>query len=338
MANSKALLVVVLIALALPMISVAIVSNIGSSITPNDQFFTRSIAEGPRIDVDAWRLNVDGYVERNLTLGYKNIASLPSVSVTCTLKCPSGGSGTAVWRGVPLNMIIQMGKPKAGAREVVSYGADGYSSSLTLDEINDRVLLAYEMNGVPLPQDQGYPLRLVVPDNYGYKWVKWITHIEVVNYDYKGYWESRRWSDNAKMAVPGEWEPHAYMLSLAFMLCGLALISGYKASPDRNIWRSLPDLMDKRFHMVSSAAFFIVFTGTFIYWSYTTYIDRGGLFYTVHGLISGLLVALTVIAILTGVQSRGKEKGSLHRTIGLYSFVLYIIVMSIGILMGTGMI
>jgi len=68
----------------------------------------------------------------------------------------------------------------------------------------EDVMLAYVMNGEPLTPEQGYPLRAVVPDKYGMKWPKWIDEIEFLDYDYKGYWENRGWSDYAGRDRPNE--------------------------------------------------------------------------------------------------------------------------------------
>jgi hypothetical protein len=337
MDRSKLLAIAALLLLALPLIGVIIVSNTAGSITPNDQVFKRSISGTPTIDVASWQLRVDGVVEHPLILNYSQILSLPNVTITAVIKCPSGGSANVVWKGVPFKVIIQMVAPKVGAREAVSYGADGYSSSLTLDEITDHVLMAYGMNGVPLPADQGYPLRVVAPENYGYKWVKWITHIEIVDYDYQGYWESRGWNDSAQMAAVGEWSIHAYLLSISFILCGVALASGYGAAVRGGFWSAIPAFRDRRFHVTSSVVFLAVFVSAFIYWAFTTYSDRGGLFYTVHGIMSGLLVALFVFGGVVGMGRFSKgDRGSSHRSINVFSFFLYVIVMAIGLMMAAG--
>jgi hypothetical protein len=87
---------------------------------------------------------------------------------------------------------------KAGATEVVFYASDGFSSSLTIERaLHPTTLLALQANGTVLSQSNGYPYRLVVPCKWGYKWVAWITEIEVVDYDYKGYYESMGYSDEA---------------------------------------------------------------------------------------------------------------------------------------------
>jgi len=83
---------------------------------------------------------------------------------------------------------------------VIFYAADGYSTSLPLDYIEDRdILLAYSMNGVTLPAERGFPFQLVAEDRWGYKWIKWVTRIEVSDDpSYRGYWEKRGFSQSGE--------------------------------------------------------------------------------------------------------------------------------------------
>ncbi len=172
-------------------------------ITKNSEFFSVSIKGIPKIDITKYRLQVSGLVETPLNLSYNSIINMQQKEETETLTCISLISDKAVWSGVPLSEILKMAKPKSGATEVVFYAADGYSSSIPLkNAMKEDVLLATEMNGEILPAKHGFPLRLVYPGYYGYKWVKWITRIEVINYDYKGFWESQGYSDEAKIKLP----------------------------------------------------------------------------------------------------------------------------------------
>ncbi len=128
---------------------------------------------------------------------------LPQVSEVETLECydnvPGGNLiGTALWTGVKVRTILEMAHVKDRAVKVLFHTADGYSTSHRIEYVmRDDVILAFKMNGVELPVEHGYPVRLVAPGKYGYKWAKWIVRIEVVDYDKKGYWESRGYSDEA---------------------------------------------------------------------------------------------------------------------------------------------
>jgi hypothetical protein len=128
---------------------------------------------------------------------------------------------------VPLFYLLNLARVQLGAKEVVFRGADGFSSSLTLDKaMHPTTLLALEVNGTTMSETQaligglpaGYPYKIVAPCKEGYKWVGWINQIEVVDYDYKGTYESQGFSDDASIpnctALP-ETEPQYTTLSIS---------------------------------------------------------------------------------------------------------------------------
>ncbi|MBI2866202.1 MAG: molybdopterin-dependent oxidoreductase [Chloroflexi bacterium] len=173
-------------------------------VTPNGVFYTVSKNFfDPSLNPTTWKLTVDGLVERPLTLTYEELQAIPPVTQYLTLECISnevGGDlmGNALWKGLPLSYLLEEAGVKTSARKVVLHADDGYSDSITLlDALQPGVLIAYEMNGVPLPDTHGFPSRLLVPGIYGMKNVKWLTRIELVDYDYQGYWQQRGWSDLA---------------------------------------------------------------------------------------------------------------------------------------------
>jgi hypothetical protein len=91
---------------------------------------------------------------------------------------------------------------KPGSTKVVFYSADDYSDSIHLSKaLEPTTLMAVRMNGVTLPQEHGFPLRMLVPGIYGMKHAKWVTHIEIVNYNYQGYWQQRGWDDAAPIRM-----------------------------------------------------------------------------------------------------------------------------------------
>jgi hypothetical protein len=114
---------------------------------------------------------------------------------------PVGGRymGNALWEGVPLaHLLEKAGGVRKGATKVVLHAADDYSDSIHLAKaLESTTVVAVRMNGETLPQGHGYPARLLVPGIYGMKHVKWITHIEVIDTDYQGYWQQSGWSDPA---------------------------------------------------------------------------------------------------------------------------------------------
>jgi DMSO/TMAO reductase YedYZ molybdopterin-dependent catalytic subunit len=170
--------------------------TVSDKITPIEDFFVLDLGVQPEIDIGEWRLEVTGLVENPLSLTYDEILAMPQVTQITYLYCMPGYEGTGEWTGVPLLYVLEKAGYSDETVSVVFYAADEYSSSIPLDKaVVQDTILAYKMNGVTLPEEHGYPLRLVVPDKVGYKWVKWIVKIELVDYLYEGYWESRGYSN-----------------------------------------------------------------------------------------------------------------------------------------------
>jgi DMSO/TMAO reductase YedYZ molybdopterin-dependent catalytic subunit len=173
-------------------------------LTPNDEFYTIDINSFPEtIDPETWRLEISGLVDDPLSLSLEDLRAYPSTSQVITLSCisnPIGGDliGTSLWGGVQLKRVLEDAGVQAGAESLFIEGSDGFFESvdLSLTE-DDRTLLVYEMNGVPLPVEHGFPLRIYIPDRYGMKQPKWISRIEVINHSGPGYWVERGWSQEA---------------------------------------------------------------------------------------------------------------------------------------------
>ncbi len=171
----------------------------------------------PFVDESTYRLELDGEVERTSALTLDELRARPSFEVTVTMECAGNGRarlsprplsqpwlleavGTAAWRGVPLRALLEEAGVREGAREVLFTGLDCgiekeveqvYQRSLPLEEaLRDEVVLAYEMNGEPLPPQHGAPLRLVVPGWYGMTNVKWISRITLLSEPFEGYQQS----------------------------------------------------------------------------------------------------------------------------------------------------
>jgi DMSO/TMAO reductase YedYZ molybdopterin-dependent catalytic subunit len=183
------------------------VPGLSPEITPNDKFYTvsKNVFRDPSVNERDWRLDVGGLVERPFALTYEELLGMPSSTQYFTLQCISndiGGDliGNALWRGVSLGDLLRRAGVRDGAVDVVLRSADDYHDSIPIAKAwQSDAMVAYEMNGVRLPQNHGFPARLLVPDIYGMKNVKWLTKIEVVDYDYQGYWMVRGWSDVATM-------------------------------------------------------------------------------------------------------------------------------------------
>jgi DMSO/TMAO reductase YedYZ molybdopterin-dependent catalytic subunit len=175
-------------------------------LTPTDEFYyvSKNVYTDPSIDAASWELTVDGEgVEHPFTLSYQDLMKLPAVEQITTLECISnivGGSlmSSARWTGIRLQDLLERAGVKTGATKVAFHAADQYTDSIHLSKALDPMtLLVYLMNGQPLPQEHGFPARMIVPGIYGMKHCKWITHIEVVNYNFLGYWQQEGWNDDA---------------------------------------------------------------------------------------------------------------------------------------------
>jgi len=172
-------------------------------ITPNDEFYVTSYRSPPTIRVGDWSLAVTGLVARPIVLAYEDLVGRPTVSQIVTLECVGNTVAgefisTANWEGISLRSLLEEVGAQANAYDVIFRAADGFSDSIRLDRaMAGDVLIAHRMNGVPLPQGHGFPARIIVPGHYGMKSVQWLTEIEVVDHDYKGYYQQKGWSEDA---------------------------------------------------------------------------------------------------------------------------------------------
>ncbi|MCZ6515298.1 MAG: molybdopterin-dependent oxidoreductase [Acidobacteria bacterium] len=177
------------------------------AVTPNDDFYITSKGMSARVNLDQWRLKIDGLVRRPLTFTYAELLALPIVEPVTTLECisnPIGGTyiGNARWTGTALRPLLQQAGPKAKARHAVLHAADGYTTGIPLDRIlHEENFLVYRMNGAPLPVSHGYPLRILLPGKFGMKQPKWLTRIEFVSEKHLGFWEEKNWSDEAERSA-----------------------------------------------------------------------------------------------------------------------------------------
>jgi len=146
----------------------------------------------PRFDERTWRLDVAGSVQRPVSFSYRDLLALPKAEQVSTFHCVTGWSVKNVhWGGVRLQDVLAHAEPHASAEALEFVSAEKpYVDSLTLEQasLND-VMLAYEMDGSPLRREHGAPLRLVIPEMYGYKNVKWLNAINLVPRVLDGYWE-----------------------------------------------------------------------------------------------------------------------------------------------------
>ena len=177
---------------------------LSAQVTPNDEFYRLYIdVFPPSIDSSTWSLNLHGLVANPMTLKYSDLLVLPSIEEYATLECVSNMVGddlmsTALWKGVQLKNLLNSAGVNSGAEYVVFRCYDGYDVGIPIERATeDGAILAYEMNGVPLPAEHGFPVRAIVPGLYGMMNAKWITEIELVQGVYEGFWQQKGWTNIA---------------------------------------------------------------------------------------------------------------------------------------------
>jgi DMSO/TMAO reductase YedYZ molybdopterin-dependent catalytic subunit len=152
----------------------------------------RWIGQTPQVDMAGWRLLINGLVESLQVLSLADIRALPSTTLRLRMKCVECWSAPARWTGVAGRDLLALVNPLPEAGYVTLHSLDGYTSTLSLEEVTaERVLFVYGMDGQGLPVEQGAPLRLLAPSKYGYKCVKAISRLEFVDDRIPGFWEER---------------------------------------------------------------------------------------------------------------------------------------------------
>jgi len=173
--------------------------------TSNDDFYRIDTALSvPQILPSDWKLRIHGMVEREISLTYDDLLKRQVLHKWVTLTCVSnsvGGDliGNALWSGVLLKDLLQEAGPSADADAIKSTSKDGFTAGTPLSTLLDdrQAMLAFAMNGQPLPVEHGFPVRIVVPGLYGYvSATKWLVDIEVTRFDrFEAYWTPRGWSE-----------------------------------------------------------------------------------------------------------------------------------------------
>jgi len=199
-----------------------------SWITPTEHFFVRSHMSRPTVDLAAWRLSVTGEVSTPLTLTMDDLKKLPAVELVSVLECAGngrafykpgvagmqwtgGGVGNARWRGVRLADVLKKAGMKSTAQHVLFNGADTPPGTMpdfkrtvpVKKSLDPDTLLAFEMNGEPLPVSHGFPLRLVVPGWAGDCSVKWVTDIQPLDKEFDGFWMKTAYRYPVRPVMPG---------------------------------------------------------------------------------------------------------------------------------------
>lgn len=162
-------------------------------------FRENSIAGPQYIDIETYTLTVDGLVDKPTEYGYAQLLENESFTKNITLHCVEGWSVDILWKGILLEELLDDIGVRDGVVTVIFHSYDGYTTSLPLATVLERdMILAYEINGLVLPPELGFPFQLIAEDKLGYKWAKWITRIELSDdAEYEGYWEQRGYGNEA---------------------------------------------------------------------------------------------------------------------------------------------
>ena len=163
---------------------------------PKGQFYSRnwilySALGQPEVDIKSYRLRISGNVENPFSLTYEQLKEKATVEYTSDFHCVTKWSIKDVrWKGVSLRALLEEARPKGDSEWVVFLCLDGYSAPVQLeDALDERAIIAIEMNEKPLRPEQGFPARPFIPHLYGWKSAKWVTEVHVVRSYIDGYWE-----------------------------------------------------------------------------------------------------------------------------------------------------
>ncbi|HEX75740.1 MAG TPA: molybdopterin-dependent oxidoreductase [Dehalococcoidia bacterium] len=174
----------------------------GQKLSSADDFRENSIKGPQYVDISSYQLEVSGLVENPKSYSYDEVTSENQhYKKVVTLDCVEGWSATILWEGVLVKDLIAKSGPLADAKVVIFHAHDGYTTSLPLEYLMDNnIIMAHKMNEINLPPERGFPFQLVAESKWGYKWIKWVTEIELSDdVDYRGYWENRGYSNDADL-------------------------------------------------------------------------------------------------------------------------------------------
>jgi DMSO/TMAO reductase YedYZ molybdopterin-dependent catalytic subunit len=176
----------------------------GQDLSSINDFRENSIAGPQYVSLDDYTLAITGLVENPLSLTYDEVLDRSHYEKVVTLHCVEGWDATILWEGVLIEDLLAQAGVQDGAVTVIFHAVDGYTSSLPLDFIQQNdIMLAYNMNGVTLPPQRGFPFQVVAESKWGYKWVKWVNEIELsANADYRGFWENYGYNNDGDLEGP----------------------------------------------------------------------------------------------------------------------------------------
>ena len=176
----------------------------GQDLSSINDFRENSILGPQYVDQESYRLVITGLVETPTDYSYEDVVdNFDHYTKVTTLHCVEGWSVKLLWEGFLVRDVIAGAGPLLDDAKVIIFHAhDGYTTSFPIEYVMQRdIIMAYKMNAVTLPPERGFPFQLVAEDKWGYKWIKWITKIELSDReDYLGYWESYGYSNDGSLA------------------------------------------------------------------------------------------------------------------------------------------
>ncbi|HEV8281491.1 MAG TPA: molybdopterin-dependent oxidoreductase [Candidatus Limnocylindrales bacterium] len=219
------------------------VDGLSPIVVPNDVFYRIDTSLlVPSLDTATWQLRIHGLVERETTLDWDQLISMPQFEQYVTIACVSnevGGRlvGNAKWTGVRLRDVLDIAGPTSAATQLVGRSGDGWTAGMPMDWVMDPArepMIAVQMNDVPLPRAHGYPARLIVPGLYGYvSATKWLTDLELTTWEaFDAYWVPLGWSKKGPILTQSRIDtPRGY----GSVAAGRVPIAGVAWAPDRGI-------------------------------------------------------------------------------------------------------
>jgi len=174
----------------------------GEDLSSIYDFRENSIKGYQYIPEDSYELKITGLANNTQNFSYDEaINSFTSYKKVVTLFCVEGWEVKLLWEGILVKDLLDTADVDENANTIIFHAYDGFTTSFPIDYIMDNnIMLAYKMNNVTMPPERGFPFQLVAEGKWGYKWIKWITEIELSdNINYRGFWESRGYSNDGDL-------------------------------------------------------------------------------------------------------------------------------------------
>jgi len=174
----------------------------GQKLSSVNDFRENSIKGPQNIDVKDYKLSITGLVKNPKEYTYAEVVqNHKGYEKVVTLNCVEGWSATVLWKGLLVRDLLAEVEPLPETKVIIFHAYDGYTTSLPIEYVMDNdILMAYHMNGSFLLPERGFPFQLVAESKWGYKWIRWITKIELSDdIHHRGYWEQRGYSNTADL-------------------------------------------------------------------------------------------------------------------------------------------